>query len=421
MTQTRRPFALAVYGLATRLAEPFAPWLLSRRAKRGKEDPARLGERLGRASAARPEGALIWLHGASVGESLSLLPLIDRFRAERPQAALLVTSGTLTSATLLARRLPPGVIHQYVPIDAPGAVARFLGHWRPDLAIFAESELWPNLILGARDAGCRLALVSAKVSEASARGWARQPAAARAVLGAYQLVLAQDARSAARLAELGRPAEGLIDLKYGADPLPYDDDGLAAFRARSGHRTVFLAASTHPGEDALVLDAFTASGEAGRALLVIAPRHPERAADIMALCLARGLSAARRSLDDPPAMARVYVADTLGEMGLWLRAARLAFVGGSLVPGVGGHNPLEPARLGCPAASGPHVANWQSVYDDLGEAGGVEIVDGSAPLAALFDRPDEALSAMAARAAERVALRDEEVRTGLARILELAP
>lgn len=421
MTPARRPLALAAYRVATGLAEPFAPWLLQRRARRGKEEAARIGERLGHASTARPDGDLVWLHGASVGESLSLLPLIDRFRAERPMTTLLVTSGTVTSATLLARRLPPGVLHQYAPIDAPGAVRRFLDHWRPGLAIFAESELWPNLILGARDAGCRLALVSAKVSEASARGWGRHPQAARAILGAYELVLAQDARSAARLAELGRPADGLIDLKYGAGPLPFDDDGLEAFRARSGRRTVFVAASTHPGEDGPVLDAFAASGEAGRALLVIVPRHPERAADIVALCRSKGMSAARRSLDEPPAMARVYVADTLGEMGLWLRLARLAFIGGSLVTGVGGHNPLEPARLGCPAASGPHVANWQSVYDDLQAAGGVEIVDGPGALSRLFDSPEPALRVMADRAAERVAARDAEVRDGLARILGLAP
>src|SRR5258706_591718 len=148
-----RPLSLAAYGLATRLAEPFAPWLLRRRAARGKEDPTRLGERLGRASAPRPEGPLVWLHGASVGESLSLLPLIERLRQERPRTSLMVTSGTVTSAELLAQRLPAGVIHQFAPVDAPGAVRRFLAHWRPDLAIFAESELWPNLILATKASG----------------------------------------------------------------------------------------------------------------------------------------------------------------------------------------------------------------------------------------------------------------------------
>lgn len=421
MSRSKRPLSLAAYGAVTGLAEPLAPWILSGRVDRGKEDPARLGERTGHASLPRPEGPLIWLHGASIGESLSLLPLIDVLRAARPATGLLVTSGTVTSAEVLAKRLPHGVAHQYAPVDAPAAVRRFLAHWRPDLAIFAESELWPNLILQTRDSGCSMALVSAKISEASAKGWARWPGAVRSMLSAYDLILAQDERSAQRLAELGRPADGLADLKYGAEPLPYDDDGLSAMRAQTGARTVLLAASTHPGEEAIVLEAFKRSGEAENALLIIVPRHPERGGEVAGLCRATGLSPALRSRHEAPGAARVYVADTLSEMGVWLRLAQLCFVGGSLVTGVGGHNPLEPARLGCPVISGPHVANWQSAYDDLGAAGGVDFVEGADDLAKVFDRSPEALLAMSARAVERVAARDAAARIALGRILELAP
>ena len=416
-----RPLSLAAYGMATGLAEPLAPWLLQRRASRGKEETARLRERLGYPSLPRPEGALVWLHGASVGETLSLLPLIERLRAERPHTQVLVTSGTVTSAELLSKRLPPGVLHQYVPVDAPGPVRRFLQHWRPSLAVFAESELWPNLILGAKHAGAKLALVSAKVSETSLTGWRRWPAAVETMLTSYDLVLAQDARSAERLCELGRDADGLADLKYGADPLPYDADGLAQVRAQTGRRVVVAAVSTHPGEDPIVLQAFADSGDSDEALLVIAPRHPERGPDIVGLAERLGLTAALRSRGDPIGMSRVYVADTLGEVGIWLRLARIAFIGGSLVPGVGGHNPLEPARLGCPACAGPMVENWRSAYDDLIAADGLEVVQDADALSAVFDRSTMALHAMAARANERVSSRDADARRGLDRILALAP
>jgi 3-deoxy-D-manno-octulosonic-acid transferase len=416
-----RPLSLRLYALALGLAEPFGRGFLDGRARRGKEDPARLGERLGHATAARPEGSLIWLHGASVGESLSLLPLADTLREERPQSTILATSGTVTSAELLSRRLPAGVIHQYAPIDTPGAVKRFLAHWRPDLAVIAESELWPNLILETKDAGAKLALVSAKMSEKSLAGWSRWPGAAKALMDCYDLILAQDARSAERLRSLGGKIDGLVDLKFGAAPLPSDDDGLDALRAQLGSRDVVLAASTHPGEDAMVLDAFRASSCAEASLLIIAPRHIERGADIAALAQARGLSTALRSGDDAPATARVYVADTLGELGLWFRLARIAFVGGSLVAGPGGHNPLEPARLFCPVVSGPKVDNWASVYEGLAGAKGVETAASAEDLARVFDASPEALRSMASRAAEYVSRRDAEAAGARRRIVELAP
>lgn len=353
---------LPIYAAVTGLLEPFAPGLLARRAGRGKEDAARLGERLGRAAVDRPAGSLVWLHGVSVGESLSLLPLVTALRARRPDLALLVTSGTRTSAELLARRLPPGVIHQYAPVDAPGAVGRFLDHWRPSLGVFVESELWPNLILGARRRGVRLVLASARMTEASARGWARAPGAARTLLSAFDLVLPQEAQTAQRLAGLGAEIGPALNLKRVGDPLPCDEAELARLRAALAGRTVILASNTHPGEEPII----AAAARGLPALLLVAPRHPERGPAVASELAAMGFRVARRSADDPlTAETEVYLADTLGEMGLLYRLADVAVMGGSFVEGIGGHNPLEPARLGVPVVTGPHTFNADELYDEM--------------------------------------------------------
>lgn len=415
------PLSLSVYRLATGALEPLAPLLLNRRARRGKEDPARLNERLARPDRPRPPGPLVWLHGASVGESLSILPLVERLKAERPGVALLVTSGTVTSAQLLARRLPGDVIHQYAPVDTPGGARRFIAHWKPDLAVFVESELWPNLLIEARAAGTRLALVSAKLSDTSFRRWRARPQAARRLLGGFDLILAQDTRAAERFAALGATVAGLADLKFGAAPLPADPGALERLRPRFADRPLLLAASTHPGEDEIVLDAYAALP--GRPRLVIVPRHPERGGAIADLARARGLSTRLRSAEPDAQPAEVLVADTLGELGLWFRLADLAVVAGGLVPGIGGHNPLEPARLSCPILSGPHVDNWLTAYGELSAVDGVTLVEPAVlgpALAAALAQPAASL-AMAQRARAFVEARDAEARQGLARIIELAP
>ncbi|AYV45523.1 3-deoxy-D-manno-octulosonic acid transferase [Caulobacter flavus] len=414
------PFSLALYRAATTVLTPIAPALLRKRAERGKEDPTRLDERLGKPAIPRPPGVLVWLHGASVGESLSILPLVERLRAERPDAAVLVTSGTVTSAELLARRLPPGAIHQYLPVDTPGGAARFLDHWRPDLAVFVESELWPNLLLGAKARGTRLALVSAKLSDKSYRSWRTRPLAAAWLFAGFDLILAQDGRAADRFASLGGTVAGEADLKFGSPPLPVDEAEYAPLRFQLTDRPLLLAASTHPGEDEIVLDAVAGFHLAPR--LVIVPRHPARGETILEMARERGLDAVRRS-QAPGAVAEVIVADTLGEMGLWYRLADLAVVCGSLVAGIGGHNPLEPARLDCPIVSGPHVENWLTAYGDLAAAEGVAYAEGSVlghRLSDLFETPDR-LKAQAARARAFVEARDAAARQGLSRILELVP
>ena len=291
-----RPLSLALYGLATGLLEPLAPALLRRRARRGKEAPARLAERLGRTSLARPEGPLVWLHGVSVGETTSLLPLVFALRARRPDLALLVTSGTVTAAELLARRLPPGVIHQFAPVDGPRAVGRFLDHWRPALGVFVESELWPNLILGARRRGVRLALASARITEASARRWRGWPGAARTLLAAFDPILPQDTASAGRLESLGGACGPRLNLKRVGEALPADPEALRRLREIVNGRRVVVAASTHPGEETLVAEAFRqAVPDPAETILIVIPRHPERGADV-----ATALGADRRSTGAAP-------------------------------------------------------------------------------------------------------------------------
>lgn len=377
---------LTLYGAATGLIEPLAPAVLRGRARRGKEDAGRLGERLGRAGAARPDGPLVWLHGVSVGETVSLLPLVGVLRAQRPDLALLVTSGTVTAAAMMAQRLPAGVIHQFAPVDAPGAVRRFLDHWRPQAGVFVESELWPNLILGARARGVRLALASARMTQASAARWARWPGSAQALLGAFDLILAQDAATEARLAGLGVRPGPRLNLKLVGEPLPFDATALDRLRKSAAGRRVVLAASTHPGEEAVIARAFhDAVPDLGEAMLVIAPRHPDRGP-----ALAEALGATRRAAGEAP-RGPVHVADTLGELGVLFRLADVVVMGGSFVPGVGGHNPLEPARIGRPILTGPHAFNAAETYAELqAEAAAIEAADGAAlarHLRGLLDNP----------------------------------
>lgn len=370
--------ALILYQLATRLLEPLAPRLLDRRAALGKEDPARVDERLGLAGLDRPEGDLVWLHGVSVGETLSLLPLVERFRRNRSDLTVLVTSGTVTSAELLGRRLPPGVIHQYAPVDGPAAVAAFLDHWRPSLGVFVESELWPNLLTAARARDIPLALVSARITEKTAAGWSRVPGMARRLMACFDLVLPQDTASADRLIALGSRVDGLVNLKLSGEPLPHDAAAFSRLSAAIGDTPVIVAASTHEGEEIALTRALDVLPTRG--LLILVPRHPERGPGVAAALERDGYRVGLRSRGDAlTEVTGVYVADTLGELGLFMRLADVVVMGGSFAPAlgldpVGGHNPLEPARLGKPAVTGPDASNWQSVAGLLREANGLTMI-----------------------------------------------
>ncbi|QYF87462.1 3-deoxy-D-manno-octulosonic acid transferase [Brevundimonas sp. PAMC22021] len=373
------PLPLIAYRWLTRMLEPLAPRLLDARVRRGKEDQARVDERLGIATVARPSGDLVWLHGASVGETLSLLPLIERLSRDRPDLRLLVTSGTVTSAAILRERMPTAVIHQFPPVDAPGAVDAFLDHWRPLLGVFVESELWPNLLLRARARGVRLALVSARITQKTADGWARFPRSAAHLLGAFDAVLPQDEVSAERLRGLGAHVDGLANLKLAGAPLPHDAAVFSRLSAAIGDRPVVLAASTHEDEEVAMVEALSALP--GQPCLIVLPRHPERGADIVETLRMRGHQAGLRSRGEAIEGAGVYIADTLNEMGLFLRLADVVVLGGSFGPvlgrlTLGGHNPLEPARLGKPVVTGPDGANWTAVNAAMVEAGGLIQIGG---------------------------------------------
>jgi 3-deoxy-D-manno-octulosonic-acid transferase len=359
---------LTIYRLLTIGLTPVAGVVLAWRARQGKEDPVRLRERLGVPGQTRPEGRLVWLHGASLGESLALLPLVDRFIQRGVD--VLVTTGTVASAKVLKARLPAGARHQYLPLDAPQFVERFLAHWKPDLVLFAESELWPNMIRAVHAHRLPLILVNAAISRRSAERWRRLPGSARRLLGKIDLCLAQNAESAARYLGLGAPRVRVCgNLKFDVPPPPVGAGRLAEFNGAVGARPAWAAVSTHAGEEEIAIEAhLSVAGTVPSLLTIIVPRRPERGADIVALARAKGLAAALRSRDGEPSReTQIYVADTFGELGLFLRAVGVVFMGKSLTC-EGGHNPIEPAKLGCAVLHGPHVENFTDIYGELAAA-----------------------------------------------------
>lgn len=413
------PLGFAWHGIGT-LAAPALRLMLRRRLARGKEIPGRLPERWGRDPTTRPPGRLLWVHAASVGEAASVLPVIDAVLGRDPELTVLATTGTSTSAALLARRATPRVLHRFVPLDVPGWVARFLDHWRPDAAAFVESEIWPNLLAAAARRRIPLALVNARLSAGSARGWGRVPGFAREVFGRFAWVQARSPADAARLQVLGaRNVSAPGDLKFAADPLPADPAELARLEALLAGGPRWVAASTHPGEEAIAAAAHRLLLPEFPALVtVIAPRHPERGP-----ALAAELDAPCRGAGEDPRPGLPWIADTLGELGLLYRLAPVVLMGKSLA-GQGGQNPLEPARLGCAVACGPHTGNFAEACAVLEQAHALARVQDAATLAAwvgtmLRDRVarDAAGAAAAGVASGAAGLPD----TVAAALLELMP
>ncbi len=397
---------LSLYRLLSHAARPLVPLLLARRLARGKEERARLGERRGYPGLSRPDAPLIWLHAASVGESLSILPLIEHLLARDPACHALVTTGTVTSATILAQRLPPRSAHQYVPVDTPDAVARFLDHWRPDAALWVESELWPNLLMETRRRGIPIGLVNARMSQRSFRRWARLPGLVRPLLTGFATTLAQSEADGARYTALGaRDVRVIGDLKAVAAPLQADPETVARLRQAIGKRPVWLAASTHHGEEAMAGRVHRALAEHHRDLLtIIVPRHAARGDTVNQELAAQGFAVARRGKGAAPKPGdAIFLGDTMGEMGLYLALAPTVFVGKSLLH-EGGHNPREPALLGRAVLFGPHMENFATAAAALQQAGGALEVADEAALAAqlrrLLDSPSIATE-MGARAKAR--------------------
>jgi len=389
----QRPLLLRLYRGLARLAAPLFSLLFWLRSRSGKELVARKGERFGKPVSTRPEGKLVWIHAASVGETTSILPLITLLVEEGHK--VLLTTVTVTASELAEKRLPHGAIHQFAPYDAPAHWARFLDHWSPDLAMVVESEIWPCLFVEMNVRKTPFVLLNGRLSDSSRNNWARIPATSRYVFRCLDLVLAQSQPDANRFADLGcTEIEVPGNLKFDAPEPAADEAELARLKSQIGDRAVWLAALTHPGEDEIVLDAYDRlRQDYPDLLLVMVPRHPARAPDIQDLATGRGLSLVRRSADlEIEPATQVYLGDTLGEMGLYYRLAPVTFLGGSFND-AGGHNPLEAALAGSALVSGPNVANARAVYKDFWNSGAALRVAEPADLAErvglLLQAPEE--------------------------------
>ena len=359
------PVTLGVYRRASALAAPLTGLVIGRRLKLGKEDPARIHERRGVAGAARPPGPLVWIHGASVGEVLAAAELIERLRALNLR--VLLTSGTRTSAEIVARRFPPDVIHQFIPFDVPAFVERFLDHWKPGLGLFIESDLWPNLLLSASARRVPLVLINGRMSPRSFPRWRKMQGTISTLLSCFDLCLTQSDIDHERFAALGSPNVATSgNLKLDIKPLPADPQRFERLKAATGRRTVFVAASTHPGEEEIIIEAHRRlAAEIPSLMTVIVPRHPQRGPAVAQLVAESGQQVQLRSRGSlPSADTDIYVADTMGELGLFYRIAPVVFMGGSLVTH-GGQNPIEPAKLDAAILHGPHVFNFSNIYSAL--------------------------------------------------------
>jgi 3-deoxy-D-manno-octulosonic-acid transferase len=369
------PMTLRLYQTLSSAVVPFAPALINRRLKKGKEDPARVQERRGMSEDVRPQGPLVWIHGASVGEVLAAAALVERLRAL--DIRILLTSGTVTSAAMVAKRFPADIIHQYVPYDSPRYVARFLDHWRPGLALFIESDLWPNLILSSAARRLPMVLINGRMSHRSFPRWRRVTATISALLSRFDICLAQSELDAERFAALGsRNVVTTGNLKLDVPAPPADPAKLDRLLAMTRGRPIIVAASTHPGEENILLEAHRRLARFFPSLLsVIVPRHPHRGEAIARTVAAARLHGALRSREElPSATTDVYVADTMGELGLFYRLAPIVFMGGSLIEH-GGQNPIEAVKLGASIVHGPHVFNFSDIYDALDNAGGARRAD----------------------------------------------
>lgn len=375
--------SIAAYRALTWATGPLIRLYLNKRLAAGREDSNRFGERLGQPSSARPDGPLVWVHASSVGESLSMLSLVERLRRERPEICILMTSGTVSSARILEDRIPDGVIHQYIPVDRMVWVKRFLDHWRPDLVLWVESEFWPGVLSEVKNRKIPALLMNARISAKSWRGWRRAPWMIRRILDSFDLCMAQTELDAERLRDLGATRVACPgNLKFAADPLPADGDNLTTLEGTMAARPRWLAFSTHAGEEEIIAAAHAILVKnLPNLLTIIVPRHPARGQDIETIIQQAGFAVAVRSRGDTVTDESAFLlADTMGELGLFFRLTDIAFVGGSLVPH-GGQNPIEPARLGCAIIHGPHMENFLAIEGELGAAGASTVAESAEDIA----------------------------------------
>jgi len=354
---------IRAYSGLTRILAPILPLWIKRRALKGKEDPKRQSERFGHASKLRPTGQVFWMHGASVGETTMLLPLISKLQSVYPQSHILITSGTVTSAALMEERLPERAIHQYVPLDTPKAVSAFLDHWKPDMAFWAESEIWPNLITQTKTRNIPMALINARMSDKSIKGWSKRQSSAQALFGSFDIILAANQETSNGLSWLlDQEIECAGNLKDAAPKLPVSPDDLDWLQGQIGDRPVWCAASTHKGEETLILAAHDEiKKQHPDALLILALRHPKRRDEVKSLLSGTSYVLRSEARAITPSTS-VLLFDTIGEMGLAYSLSEVSFVCGSLVEGLMGHNPLEPARFRNAVLTGGFIASFADIY-----------------------------------------------------------
>ena len=348
------------YKVLTDLGAPAISLYLLKRRREGREDPVRFKERLGEAGRPRPEGRVIWCHAASVGEATSLMTLIEKLLVTHPKTHILVTTGTVTSARMLEGRLPPRVIHQYVPVDRAIYVKKFLDHWQPDFVLWIESELWPNMLAGLKLRLIPAILLNGRMSQKSFRQWYRVKGWAQEILSTFVLCMTQTEDERTRFVALGaKPVRCLGNLKYAANPLACDELQLLELKQVMAGRLVWVMASSHRGEETLATMVHEKLTEKWPQLLtIIVPRHASRGEEIAASLKASGRIFAQRSKKEAlTAETEIYLCDTMGELGLFYRLSPIAAIGGSFVS-VGGHNPIEAAQLGCAVVFGPYMHNF---------------------------------------------------------------
>jgi len=365
---------LGAYGVAGAAAYPLIGPYVSWRARQGKEDRARRGERYGRPSRPRPVGPLIWVHAASVGETNAVAPLVHELL--NSEINVVLTTGTVASANVATRVFGDTVTHQYVPLDLRPAVRRFLGHWDPDLAVFVESEVWPMTILELNAHRIPQVLINGRLSDRSFAAWQRRPHLAEVLFEKFAHVVAQSDEDGDRFQMLGaRPVTVSGNLKADAVPPRVDERALAMLSAQLQGRPVWAAISTHPGEEKLAAEVHMILRDRHPGLLtIIVPRHPDRSSRIVSELAELQLTVARRTTGEAiPQSADILLGDTIGEIGLYLRLSEIAFLGRSLTA-QGGQNPLEPAMLGTAILSGRNVQNFRESYQKLIRAGGARLV-----------------------------------------------
>ncbi|NET71220.1 MAG: 3-deoxy-D-manno-octulosonic acid transferase [Sphaerospermopsis sp. SIO1G2] len=393
------------------------PLHLRWRAYKGKEERLRLAERMGHASVPRPSTPLIWVHAASMGESQSVLPLIKQWIRSYPEMRLLLTTVTVTSAKYVATKLPPHAFHQYAPLDTPQAVRRFLDHWQPDMVCFVDSELWPNLLMETHARDIPMILLNGRISVRSAARWHYVRPLCEALLTRFTHIFAKSDEDARRFTNLGaKHVKNIGNMKFSSPPLTYDSKQMHHLSALIGNRPVWLAASTHPDEERMIGEIHAELRQTFDELLtIIVPRHSQRGDEIRRMLEMQALSVAQRSrMEQLHDTTDIYVADTMGELGIFYRLASIACIGGSLVPH-GGQNPFEAAHLDCAIVYGPHMDNFLEFCQELERASAALPVRDAAHLHDTIDAllRDHTQQEKMAAAAQHVVSQNQDVITRL--------